>query len=174
MHLKAMLLAITTAAALSASTASGAAVAPLTFAESGLGGGGFQNVIAIDPADSGLVLAGGDTSGIYRSLDWRHVARRVRCLLPLDRRIRYRTTWPSGRTGWSTCRPSATACWSGIPDVRMVSSSGRRQQRRRLFRVVRGPHLHVEAQRQSGRALGFGRVALTAGLVGGEGASLRR
>src|SRR3954454_22732300 len=69
MHLKAMLLAITTAAALSASTASGAAVAPLTFAESGLGGGGFQNVIAIEPADSGLVLAGGDTSGIYRSLD---------------------------------------------------------------------------------------------------------
>ena len=70
MHLKTMLLAITAAAALSASTASGAAVTPLSFAESGLGGGGFQNVIAIDPADSGLVLAGGDTSGIYRSLDW--------------------------------------------------------------------------------------------------------
>ena len=35
MHLKAMLLAITTAAALSVSTASGAAVTPLTFAESG-------------------------------------------------------------------------------------------------------------------------------------------
>src|SRR3954452_15219845 len=99
MHLKAMLLAITTAAALSASTDSGAAVAPLTFAESGLGGGGFQNVIAIDPADSGLVLAGGDTSGIYRSLDWRHVARRVRCLLPLDRRIRNRRGRRAGRAG---------------------------------------------------------------------------
>jgi photosystem II stability/assembly factor-like uncharacterized protein len=70
MHLKKTLLAITTAAALIAPTAGGAAVTPLSFAGSGLGGGGFQNVIAIDPADSGLVLAGGDTSGIYRSLDW--------------------------------------------------------------------------------------------------------
>jgi hypothetical protein len=68
-HLKTTLLAITMAAALIAATAGGAAVTPLGFTESGLGGGGFQNVIAIDPADSGLVLAGGDTSGIYRSLD---------------------------------------------------------------------------------------------------------
>jgi hypothetical protein len=42
----------------------------IPFSGSGLGGGGFQNVIAADPAGSGLVLAGGDTSGIHRSTDW--------------------------------------------------------------------------------------------------------
>src|SRR6478752_898765 len=48
----------------------GAAATPLSFRTSALGGGGFQNVIAIDPAGSGLMLAGGDTSGISRSTDW--------------------------------------------------------------------------------------------------------
>ena len=53
-----------------AAPAANAVAGPLTFGQSALGGGGFQNVIAIDPAGSGLVLAGGDTSGIYRSTDW--------------------------------------------------------------------------------------------------------
>jgi hypothetical protein len=40
------------------------------FKASGVDGAGFQNVIAVDPAGSGLVLAGGDISGIHRSTDW--------------------------------------------------------------------------------------------------------
>ncbi len=53
-----------------ASPASGAVGGGIAFSGSGLGGGGFQNVIALDPSGSGLVLAGGDTSGVYRSTDW--------------------------------------------------------------------------------------------------------
>ena len=51
---------------------SGAAPAPdaLSFTPSGLVGGGFVNTIAVDPAGSGLVLAGGDVSGFHRSMDW--------------------------------------------------------------------------------------------------------
>ena len=36
---------------------------------SGLDGGGFVNVVAFDPSGSGVVLAGGDVSGIQRSTD---------------------------------------------------------------------------------------------------------
>jgi len=42
----------------------------LTFAPSGLDGGGFVNVVAYDPSGSGVVLAGGDVSGIQRSTDF--------------------------------------------------------------------------------------------------------
>ena len=41
-----------------------------SFSPSGIDGGGFQNVVAVDPAGSGLLLAGGDVSGFHRSLDW--------------------------------------------------------------------------------------------------------
>jgi len=48
-----------------------AASAPsgLTFAQSGLVGGGFVNVVAADPNDASVVLAGGDVSGFHRSTD---------------------------------------------------------------------------------------------------------
>ena len=42
----------------------------LSFSPSGLEGGGFINTVALDPAGSGLVLAGGDVSGVHRSTDW--------------------------------------------------------------------------------------------------------
>jgi hypothetical protein len=41
-----------------------------TFTGSGLIGGGIQNVVAVDPGSSGIVLAGGDVAGIHRSTDW--------------------------------------------------------------------------------------------------------
>lgn len=40
-----------------------------SFQQSGLWGAGFQNVVAPSPLVSGLVLSGGDTSGIHRSSD---------------------------------------------------------------------------------------------------------
>ena len=43
---------------------------PLGFSQSGLDGGGFINVVAFDPAVPGVVLAGGDVSGISRSADY--------------------------------------------------------------------------------------------------------
>jgi len=45
-------------------------VPTLRFDGSGLEGGGFENVVAIDPSGSGTVLAGGDVSGFERSTDW--------------------------------------------------------------------------------------------------------
>lgn len=39
------------------------------FAPSGVDGGGFQNVLAIDPFDSRVVLAGADVAGVARSID---------------------------------------------------------------------------------------------------------
>jgi hypothetical protein len=44
--------------------------AGMTFRPSGLDGAGFQNVVAIDPRGTGLVLSGGDVAGIQRSTDW--------------------------------------------------------------------------------------------------------
>lgn len=45
-----------------------------SFGESGLDGAGFQNVVDIDPAGSGVVLSGADVAGIHRStnlgVDW--------------------------------------------------------------------------------------------------------
>ena len=59
--------------ALASAAGTGSAVAgstgQFTFTPSGLGGGGFQNVIVADPSGNGVVLAGGDTSGIWRSAD---------------------------------------------------------------------------------------------------------
>jgi hypothetical protein len=40
------------------------------FRQSGIVGGGFVNVIAVDPSGSGLVIAGGDVSGLHRSVDF--------------------------------------------------------------------------------------------------------
>src|SRR5947209_7378681 len=45
-------------------------VPTLRFQGSGLEGGGFENVVAVDPSGSGLLLAGGDVSGFQRSTDW--------------------------------------------------------------------------------------------------------
>src|SRR5437667_2620089 len=42
----------------------------LRFGGSGLEGGGFENVVAVDPSGSGVLLAGGDVSGFQRSTDW--------------------------------------------------------------------------------------------------------
>jgi hypothetical protein len=67
MYLKTIVIAALLAVTLP--SAAGAA-GPLGFRGSGLGGGGFQNVIALSPTGNGLVLAGGDTSGVYRSTDW--------------------------------------------------------------------------------------------------------
>lgn len=41
----------------------------LVFRQSGLVGGGFVNVIAADPSDPSVLLAGGDVSGFHRSTD---------------------------------------------------------------------------------------------------------
>src|SRR3954454_837679 len=45
--------------------------------QTGIDGGGFVNVIAADPSGSGLLIAGGDVSGLHRSTDfgdtWRQV-----------------------------------------------------------------------------------------------------
>ena len=43
------------------------------FQQSGIAGGGFVNVIAADPSGSGLLIAGGDVSGLHRSTDLRHI-----------------------------------------------------------------------------------------------------
>src|SRR4051794_11167856 len=55
----------------------GAPAALLGFRQSGIAGGGFVNVIAADPSGSGLLIAGGDVSGLHRSTDfgdtWRQV-----------------------------------------------------------------------------------------------------
>jgi hypothetical protein len=65
-----IMVALTSIVAATCPAAGAATGGAYTFAGSGLGGGGFQNVIAVDPAGSGLVLAGGDTSGVSRSTDW--------------------------------------------------------------------------------------------------------
>jgi hypothetical protein len=51
--------------------AAGPAHASVTFAPSGIVGGGFVNAIAVDPSGSGkgTVLAGADISGIFQSMD---------------------------------------------------------------------------------------------------------
>lgn len=46
------------------------ATGPMAFSASGMHGAGFQNVVAVDPRGTGLVLAGADVSGIHRSTDW--------------------------------------------------------------------------------------------------------
>lgn len=43
---------------------------PLVWSSSGVNGAGFVNTIAIDPNSTGLVIAGGDVSGLQRSTDW--------------------------------------------------------------------------------------------------------
>jgi hypothetical protein len=48
---------------------SAAHAAAMTFAPTGLEGGGFQNVVAVDPANPSILLSGGDVSGIQRSTD---------------------------------------------------------------------------------------------------------
>lgn len=48
----------------------GPAGAVTGFRQSGIEGGGFVNVIAVDPSGSGLVIAGGDVSGLHRSTDF--------------------------------------------------------------------------------------------------------
>ncbi len=51
----------------------GASASPVTgysFAQSSLAGGGFENVIAADPRHNGVVLSGGDVSGLERSADF--------------------------------------------------------------------------------------------------------
>ena len=53
----------------SAVTAATAHAATLQFSETGPSGGGFQNVVAVDPSNHGVVLSGGDVSGIERSTD---------------------------------------------------------------------------------------------------------
>ncbi|HYJ59921.1 MAG TPA: hypothetical protein VE032_00475 [Actinomycetota bacterium] len=45
------------------------AVRTLSFVPSGLAGGGFVNVVAVDPTDPAVLLAGGDLSGFHRSTD---------------------------------------------------------------------------------------------------------
>lgn len=55
------------------SKATSTAISPsgtVAFGASGYDGGGFVNVVAADPTGSGLVLAGGDVSGVHRSTDW--------------------------------------------------------------------------------------------------------
>lgn len=49
--------------------AASAVPSTLTFTPSGIDGGGFQNVIAIDPYDPRVVLAGADVAGVARSTD---------------------------------------------------------------------------------------------------------
>ena len=46
-----------------------AATGPLTFKASALDAGGVENALAIDPVN-GVLLAGGNVSGIHRSTDW--------------------------------------------------------------------------------------------------------
>jgi hypothetical protein len=48
-------------------SASAARAATLSFSPAGPGGGGFQNVVAVDPASPDVLLSGGDVSGIERS-----------------------------------------------------------------------------------------------------------
>src|SRR3954468_15684816 len=60
----ALLLAVTFAL-----SASAARAATLSFSPAGPGGGGFQNVVASDPASPDVLLSGGDVSGIERSTD---------------------------------------------------------------------------------------------------------
>lgn len=40
-----------------------------TAVPNGFSGGGFVNVVAVNPLDSGVLLAGGDVSGLFRSVD---------------------------------------------------------------------------------------------------------
>lgn len=54
---------------LSASASASNPTGPGSFTASGVDGGGFINVIAFDPWTPGVVLAGGDVSGISRSSD---------------------------------------------------------------------------------------------------------
>src|SRR2546423_8713630 len=70
----ALALAVTASAGSGALAVSGpvpaGAQSPAAFAASGINGGGFVNVVAVDPRRTGVVLAGGDVSGIHRSADW--------------------------------------------------------------------------------------------------------
>ena len=50
--------------------AGGASPSSFLFRSVGPDGGGFINVVAIDPSGSGLVLAGADLGGIERSTDF--------------------------------------------------------------------------------------------------------
>src|SRR5439155_5929354 len=67
----ALALAVTASAGSGASAVFGpvpaGAQSPTAFAASGIDGGGFVNVVAVDPRRTGVVLAGGDVSGIHRS-----------------------------------------------------------------------------------------------------------
>jgi hypothetical protein len=62
-----MLVALALASATGAGSAVAGTTGPFTFTTTGLGGGGFVNVVSADPSGNGVVLAGGDTSGIWRS-----------------------------------------------------------------------------------------------------------
>jgi hypothetical protein len=56
-----------------ANAAAGAAASAPTqysFAQSSLGGGGFENVIAADPRHNGVVVSGSDVGGVQRSTDF--------------------------------------------------------------------------------------------------------
>jgi hypothetical protein len=68
MHRPRLLIALPVAAMLMLSV-SAAKAASLTFSPTGLEGGGFQNVVAVDPSDPTILLSGGDVSGIERSTD---------------------------------------------------------------------------------------------------------
>ena len=46
------------------------AAVPVTFLPTGLDGGGLANAVAFDPWTPGVVIAGGDNSGIFRSTDY--------------------------------------------------------------------------------------------------------
>jgi hypothetical protein len=50
-------------------SASAARATTLSFSPAGPGGGGFQNVVAVDPVSPNVLLSGGDVSGIERSTD---------------------------------------------------------------------------------------------------------
>ena len=58
------------AALAAAGTTGGAVTGPAGFEPSGVEGGGFVNVVAVDPRRTGVVVAGGDVSGLHRSTDW--------------------------------------------------------------------------------------------------------
>lgn len=60
---------VLTGAAVTASAAPASTATVPTATPSGLDGGGFVNVVAVDPQDPNLLVAGGDVSGLHRSVD---------------------------------------------------------------------------------------------------------
>ncbi len=74
------------------------AAAPVSFQASGMDGGGLVNAIAFDPRTPGVVIAGGDNSGIFRSAD-------------------YGQTWSSVNTGVADTRESQIADIEFSPTV---------------------------------------------------------